>query len=63
LRPEVWNLGGEPEEGYTRTKSQSWICLQEIKMANQTRTVVHLTALIGIKVVQLQLKVITEFFI
>jgi hypothetical protein len=53
LHPEVQYLGGEPEEEYTRTKTRNRICFQEIKMANQTRAVVHLTALIaGIEVVQ-----------
>jgi len=52
MRPEVWYLGGEPEEEYTRTKSRNKMYRQEIKTANQTRVVVHLTALIaGIEVV------------
>jgi hypothetical protein len=46
MHPEVRHLGGEPEEEYTGTNGQSRIYLQEIKKANQTRAVVHLTVLI-----------------
>lgn len=62
-RPDVMYLGREPEEEYTRTKNRNRIGLQEIKMAIQTRAVVHLTTLIAaIEVVQWKLKVITEFY-
>jgi hypothetical protein len=46
LHPEVRHLGGEPEEEYTRSKSRNRKYLQEIKLANHTRAVVHLTVMI-----------------
>jgi hypothetical protein len=48
LHPEVRRLGGEPYEEYIliRSKSRNRIYLEDIKLANQTRAVVHLTVMI-----------------